>query len=173
MWFSPGFLHCQRTQRRDPEIAEGARGSQRGGGLAPSVWKLLRTCAELEKPHRGGRLWGGGGGEKPVAVYKLSRAHTPLQVVKQENPGWGRVQLGALLISPHSLATALAILKFSPEASGGPQPSYRRAGEMPPALRTQTGRGFELSCRLNVGVSISLPGSDQACACTWIQFIAN
>lgn len=53
---APGFLQCQRSQRRNPEIAEGAQGSQRGGALAPSVWKLLRTCAELEKPHRGGRL---------------------------------------------------------------------------------------------------------------------
>lgn len=47
-----------RTQRRNPEIAGGARGSQRGGALAPSVWKLLRTCAELEKPHPGSRLQG-------------------------------------------------------------------------------------------------------------------
>ena len=157
---------------QEPRDSRGRSGQPESRRFRSSVWKLLRTCAELEKPHQGSRLRAGPWREIG-AGYKLSRAHAPRRAVKQENPGWGRVHLAALLISPHSLAFAPAVLKFSPAASGGPQPGYHGAREMPSALRTETGRGFELSCVLNVGVSMSPPGSDHACACTWVQLTAN
>ena len=63
------------------ELFEQEPRDRRGGTLAPSVWKLVKTCAELESHMKKGS--GGEGGEKWDGAPDLSHAHTPLQMVKE------------------------------------------------------------------------------------------
>lgn len=106
----------------------------------PCLEAALRTCAELEKPHRGGRLWGGRWRETGSRIQVVPCTPHSRWSSRSIQAG-AEYSSGALLIHRTAL-TALAILKFSPEASGGLAAQLPQHWEMPSALRTQTGEGF-------------------------------
>lgn len=110
--------------------------------MAPSVWKLVKTCAELESHVKKGSGWGeggemGGGGrverwegaggrvERWGGARLVSCTHSAPDGQGRKIQGVGKAHLPPPLPSRDTLDYCLA--KFSRVASGSLQPGYHRA----------------------------------------------